>query len=138
MLGFLKIFLQGILYVVLLPFILLDLAFYVAYCLIIFIYMAIRSIIVFFMGGTPLGDLPEEVEAKRILMEREENKETNSTQALADALVQSQLQIAQSLYAQQTVNSAPQEEPTYSQPEFQTSDDLDENKEEEANDDLSN
>ena len=138
MLGFLKIFLQGILYVVLLPFILLGLAFYVAYCLVIFIYMAIRSIIVFFMGGTPLGDLPEEVDAKRILMEREENKETNSTQALADALVQSQLQIAQSLYAQQTVNSAPQEEPTYSQPEFQTSDDLDENKEEETNDDLSN
>ena len=137
MLGFLKIFLQGILYVVLLPFILLGLAFYVVYCIVIFIYMAIRSIIVFFMGGTPLGDLPEEVEAKRILMEREEAKETNSTQALADALVQSQLQIAQSLYAQQTVNPTPQEEPTYSQPEFETSSDVEENKEEETNDDLS-
>ena len=137
MLGFLKIFLQGILYVVLLPFILLGLAFYIIYCLGVFIYMAIRSIIVFFMGGTPLGDLPEEVEAKRILMEREEAKETNSTQALADALVQSQLQIAQSLYAQQTVNPAPQEEPSYSQPEFETSSDVKETKDEETNDDLS-
>lgn len=138
MLGFLKIFLQGVLYVVLLPFILLGLAFYVVYCIVVFIYMTIRSIIVFFMGGTPLGDLPEEVEAKRILMEREEAKETNSTQALADALVQSQLQIAQSLYAQQTVNPAPQEESTYSQPEFETSSDVEENVEEKTNDDLSN
>ena len=72
MLGFLKVFLQGILYVVLLPLILAILAGYCIYCIAIFIYMAIRSIIVFFMGGSPLGDLPEDVEAKRILMEREQ------------------------------------------------------------------
>ena len=141
MLGFIKIFLQGILYVVLLPFILAILAIYVVYCLGIFIYMAIRSIVVFFLGGTPLGDLPEDVEAKRILMERaeaEQQQTTNTAQALADALVQSQMQIAQSLYAQQ--NTTPQDTHTteINRPEFNTSDDYeDEVKEEEYNDDQS-
>lgn len=106
MLGFLKVFLQGILYVVLLPLILLVLAGYAVYCLIIFIYMAIRSVIVFFMGGSPLGDLPEDVEAKRILMEREEQK-ANTMQTFADALVQSQVQIAQSMLQQQNLNPRP-------------------------------
>ena len=110
MLGFLKIFLQGILYVVLSPLILLTLAVYAAYCVLAFIYIAIRSIIVFFMGGTPLGDLPEDVEAKRILMERQEQSRQDSTQALANALMQSQMQIAQSMYGQPSV--APQPTPT--------------------------
>lgn len=106
MLGFLKVFLQGILYVVLLPLILLVLAGYAVYCLIIFIYMAIRSVIVFFMGGSPSGDLPEDVEAKRILMEREEQK-ANTMQTFADALVQSQVQIAQNMLQQQNLNPRP-------------------------------
>lgn len=110
MLGFIKIFLQGLLYVVLLPLIILVLALYAAYCIIIFIYMAIRSVIVFFMGGTPLGDLPEDVEAKRILMEREQNKNQDPTQALANAIAQSSMQIAQNMYAQQpTSEVAPTE-----------------------------
>ena len=141
MLGFLKIFLQGILYVVLLPFILLILAFYIAYCIIVFIYMAVRSVIVFFTGGTPLGDLKEDVEAKRILMEREQARQENPTQVLADALVQSQMQFAQNFYAQQNVPTTPVEsEASFSQPEFETSNENsdDENKIEEYNDDLSN
>lgn len=109
MLGFIKIFLQGLLYVVLLPLIILVLALYAAYCIIIFIYMAIRSVIVFFMGGTPLGDLPEDVEAKRILMEREQVKNQDPTQTLANAIAQSSMQIAQNMYAQQ---GAPEVTPT--------------------------
>ncbi len=109
MLGFIKIFLQGLLYVVLLPLIILVLALYAAYCIIIFIYMAIRSVIVFFMGGTPLGDLPEDVEAKRILMEREQVKNQDPTQTLANAIAQSSMQIAQNMYAQQ---GAPEVVPT--------------------------
>ena len=125
MLGFIKIFLQGILYVVFLPLILLILALYAVYCVFVFIYISIRSIIVFFMGGTPLGDLPEDVEAKRILMEREAAKQENTTQNLADAIVQSQLQIAQSLYNQQVQqqNSEPSvEDSSLSEPEFETED----------------
>ena len=53
------------------------------------------------MGGTPLGDLPENVEAKRILMQRATATPENSTQALADAITQSQMQIIQTIYAQQ-------------------------------------
>lgn len=101
MLGFIKIFLQGLLYVVTLPLILLILALYAVYCVFVFVYIAIRSVIVFFMGGTPLGDLPENVEAKRILMQRATATPENSTQALADAITQSQMQIIQTIYAQQ-------------------------------------
>ena len=115
MLGFLKVFLQGILYVVLLPLILLTLVGYAVYCIFVFIYMAIRSIIVFFMGGSPLGDLPEDVEAKRILMEREQQK-ANTMQTFADALVQSQVQIAQNILNQQNVNSVPQQPTKIEQP----------------------
>ena len=139
MLGFLKIFLQGVLYVVTLPLILLILALYAIYCVFVFIYIAIRSVIVFFMGGTPLGDLPEDVEAKRILMERQITKEEDSTQALANAIAQSQLQIAQTLYAQQTgqpIQPVEQPQTTLEQPSF--SDEEDENPVEESNDGLSN
>lgn len=132
MLGFLKIFLQGILYVVFLPLILAILAIYCVYCIFVFIYIAIRSVITFFTGGTPLGDLPEEVEAKRILMERAQAKQENPTQALADALVQSQLQIAQSLYAQQNQQQFNQQT---NDSEFDEDDDI---KVEDFNDDQSN
>ena len=137
MLGFIKIFLQGILYVVLLPLILAILAIYCVYCICIFIYMAIRSIIVFFSGGTPLGDLPEDVEAKRILMEREQAKSENTTQSLADAIVQSQIQITQSILAQQNQTSEVAEQSELSKPEFETFDD-EENEIEEYEDDQSN
>lgn len=137
MLGFIKIFLQGILYVVLLPFILLLLALYCVYCVFVFIYMAIRSVIVFFSGGTPLGDLPEDVEAKRILMEREQAKSENTTQSLADALVQSQLQITQALLNQQNQNSETAEQTDLDKPVFKTSNE-EENAIEEYSDDQSN
>ena len=130
MLGFLKIFLQGVLYVVTLPLILAVLALYAVYCVFVFIYVAIRSVIVFFMGGTPLGDLPEDVEAKRILMEREQNKEQDSTQMLANAIAQSQLQIAQSIYAQQMG------QPQQNEQVETTDDDIEEVSLEENDDDL--
>ena len=102
MLGFLKVFVQGILYVVLLPVILAILAFYAVYTSITFIYMAIKSIVIFFMGGTPMGDLPEDVEAKRILMEKEDKIERQQevNQNLTNALVQTQLQMAELLKQQ--------------------------------------
>lgn len=139
MLGFLKIFLQGVLYVVTLPLILLILALYAVYCVFVFIYIAIRSVIVFFMGGTPLGDLPEDVEAKRILMERQITKEEDSTQALANAIAQSQLQIAQTLYAQQMGQPIqPVEQPQTTLEQHSFNNEEDENPVEELDDGLSN
>lgn len=136
MLGFIKIFLQGLLYVVTLPLILLILALYGVYCIFVFIYIAIRSIVVFFMGGTPLGDLPEDVEAKRILMQRAAATPENSTQALAEAITQSQMQIMQSFYAQQNQQ---QNEPVQPQDNFVTenSQDSEENKIEDMDDGVS-
>lgn len=135
MLGFIKIFLQGLLYVVTLPLILLILALYGVYCVFVFIYIAIRSIVVFFMGGTLLGDLPEDVEAKRILMQRAAATPENSTQALAEAITQSQMQIMQSFYAQQNQ----QNEPVQPQDNFVTenSQDPEENKIEDMDDGVS-
>lgn len=113
MVGFLKVFLQGVLYVVLSPLIVATLVIYGVYCIFVFIYIAIRSVIVFFMGGTPLGDLPEDVEAKRILMQRAETQ-ADPTQTLANAIAQSQMQFAQNFYAQQNNQPAEpiNEEPT--------------------------
>lgn len=68
--GFIKTFLMGILYVVLSPFILALLALFAVFCLIIFLVLGIRALIIFFAGGAPLGDLPEDVKAKKIIMER--------------------------------------------------------------------
>jgi len=109
MLGFIKVFAQGVLYVVLLPLILAILALYAVYCTITFIYMAIKSIIIFFSGGTPMGDLPEDVEAKRILMEKEFKleKQQEVNQNLTNALMQNQIQMAQ-LLQQQQINNQPQ------------------------------
>lgn len=71
---FFKTVLFGLLYIVLSPFIVLLLAIYFVYCLLVFIYMSIRNLIIFFTGGTINGDLSEDVQAKRILQERLETK----------------------------------------------------------------
>lgn len=117
MFGFLKVFLEGILYIILLPVIVLLLALYAVYCLVMFIYIGVRSLIVFFMGGTPLGDLPEDVEAKRILLERSKEKE-NMNQAFTN-MMQTQAQLLQqanmNLYQQQQYNQ-PMPQPQYGQP----------------------
>lgn len=64
----------GVLYTFLLPFIVLIWLGYGVYCVAIFIYMFFKSIIVWIKGGTPFGDLPEEVEAKRILINKQEQQ----------------------------------------------------------------
>ena len=129
MLGFLKVFAQGVLIVVLLPLILAVLALYAVYCTITFIYMAVKSIIIFFMGGTPMGDLPEDVEAKRILMEKEfkVEKQQEVNENLTNVLMQNQIQMAQLLQQQQINNqsqpadSLEQEEPEPYAPEEDSS-----------------
>ena len=67
---FFKTLLKGVIYVVLLPFILLALALAFVYNVIMFIYMAIKNLVIFFSGGDPYGDLPEDKQAKKILAQR--------------------------------------------------------------------
>ena len=60
----------GLLVIVLSPLIVLFFALYFLYCLVLFMYEGIRSLIVFFKGGTPFGELPEDVKAKEIMNAR--------------------------------------------------------------------
>ena len=71
MTGFLKTFGKGVLYVVLLPFIIAFVAIYMVYLLITFFVMLFKNIIMFFMGKSPLGDLKEDKEAKKIIEAKE-------------------------------------------------------------------
>ena len=61
----------GLLYTVVLPFALLLLALYAIYGFVVFLIQLVRNIVVFFSGGTVGGDLPEDVEAKKILIEKQ-------------------------------------------------------------------
>lgn len=70
MASFFKTFFMGMLITILLPLIAAIFAIFFLYCLIVFIYTAIRSIIVYFSGGRPFGDLPEDVKAKEIISKR--------------------------------------------------------------------
>ena len=73
----------GALYIVASPLIALILVFYTIYCFFVFIVQAVRTVFVYFSGGTVGGDLPEDIEAKKILLEKQrENlaKENESKQ----------------------------------------------------------
>ena len=74
MLSFLKVFVRGIVCTVLLPLILVVWVLYGVYCLIAFLVMLVKSIVVFFAGGSAAGEMKEDIEAKRILLEAEQAK----------------------------------------------------------------
>lgn len=74
MVNFFKNFGKGILYVLVLPFLLVILALYFGVSIIVFCYLGIKGIILFLTGRNLFGDFPEDIEAKRIL-----NGESNST-----------------------------------------------------------
>ncbi len=67
MVNFFKNFAKGILYVLVLPFLLVILALYFGVSIIIFCYLGIKGIILFLTGRNLFGDFIEDIEAKRIL-----------------------------------------------------------------------
>lgn len=71
MVNFLKAFGRGVLYVVLFPFAILLISCYAVVGFLIFLFLIGKSVILFFKGKTIFSDLPEDIEAKRILSERE-------------------------------------------------------------------
>lgn len=75
MLAFLKVFGRGVLVTVLLPFILLIWVLYGVYCVGAFIFMFFKSTIDFFKGKSFNADLPEDLEARRIILEKEKSTE---------------------------------------------------------------
>jgi len=88
MIGFLKVFGKGVLYTVLLPFIILIWALFTVYCIFLFIYYFFRNNIIWLKGGSPFADSKDDVKAKQILLERQ-NQQTNNQQndQYKDALI---------------------------------------------------
>lgn len=116
MLGFLKVFGKGVLYTILFPFIVLILALFTIYCIGLFIYQFIRAVITWISGGDPFADTKEDIEAKKILLERQ-NQGNGPTadqtkDAVIAALANAVLQQQQNMQ-QQPNNPQEKEIPTY-------------------------
>ena len=75
MLQFLKVFGRGVLVTILLPVILLVWVLYGVYCIGVFIVMFFKGVVDYFKGKTFNADLPEDIEARRMLLEREKQNE---------------------------------------------------------------
>ena len=75
MLQFLKVFGRGVLVTVLLPVILLVWVCYGIYCIGVFVVMFFKGVIDYFQGKSFNADLPEDLEARRLLLEKEKQNE---------------------------------------------------------------
>ena len=67
MVNFFKNFGKGILYVLVLPFLLVGMAIYGVIALFVFLFLCIKGLILFFTGRSLYEDLPEDIEAKKRL-----------------------------------------------------------------------
>ena len=67
MINFFKNFAKGVLYVLVLPGLIAGLTVYAVVALFVFVYLAIKGLVLFFMGRSLYEDLPEDKEAKRRL-----------------------------------------------------------------------
>lgn len=114
MFGFLKVFGRGVLYTVLLPFIVLIWVLFTVYDIFVFIVMFFISVIKWLKGGSPFADTKEDVQAKKLLLERqnqaatteqtEQNKDALIA-ALTSAVIQSTNQLNQSTEQAQNVQT---------------------------------
>ena len=77
MLQFLKVFGRGVLTTVMLPFILLAWVLYGVYCIGVFIVMFFKGVIDYFKGNTFNPELPEDLEARRMVLEKEKQETIN-------------------------------------------------------------
>jgi len=67
MVSFFKNFGKGVLYVLVLPFLLVGLALYAVVAFFVFIFLSIKGLVLFFTGRSLYEDLPEDIEAKKRL-----------------------------------------------------------------------
>ena len=75
MLQFLKVFLRGVITVVALPVIVLIWVFYAIYCVGVFIVMFFKGVVDYFRGNSFNPDMTEDLESRRMLLEREKQNE---------------------------------------------------------------
>ena len=78
---FFKVFLRGIITILLLPFVLAFLALYTVYCVFVYLIMLVRNVVVFFMGGS-INKMKQDTEAIKLL-ENKSNTEKNMSEMLA-------------------------------------------------------
>ena len=126
MLSFLKVFVRGIVCTILLPVILLVWVLYGVYCLVAFLVMLVKSIILFFAGDNAAGELPEDIEAKKILLEREQSQVEQAqvmsmmyqNMAAQQQMMQQAMgqQFGQPTFPQQPAQPQPYQQPTQPQP----------------------
>ncbi len=62
--SFFKIFGKGVLGVILLPFIIVAFALYLVYCFALYLFQAVKSVVIFFQGKDYTAKLPEEILAE--------------------------------------------------------------------------
>ena len=67
MLGLIKTFAKGLLYTITFPLMVIVIAFYAIVGVFQFIILSLKSIILFFRGKTIYSELPEDIEARKIL-----------------------------------------------------------------------
>ena len=75
MLKLLKVFLRGLVVTLLLPFIVAVWVIYALYCVGLFLFMFVKTTIEYFKGLSFNTDLPEDLEARRIVLEKEKRDE---------------------------------------------------------------
>ncbi len=75
MLKLLKVFLRGLIVTLLLPFIVVIWVGYGLYCIGLFVFMFAKTTIEYFKGGSFNADLPEDLEARRMVLEKEKRDE---------------------------------------------------------------
>ncbi len=67
MIQFFKIILSGLLYIVISPLIAAIVGLFLAYGLLVFVLLFLKSILLFFTGRTIFSDYPEDIQAKKVL-----------------------------------------------------------------------
>lgn len=109
MIGFLKVFGKGVLYTILFPFIVLIWVLFTVYCIFLFIYSLIKSVILWIKGDSPFNDTKEDAEAKRILIDRQNQQNTSQTNdQYKDALIAT---LASAVAAQSQANQQMNQKP---------------------------
>ena len=103
MLKLLKVFVRGIIVTLLLPFILVAWVLYGVYCIGLFIFMFVKTTIEYFKGGTFNADLPEDIEARRMVLEKEKRDE-QAKEMLSSMYENTIAQQQASMFAQQQEN----------------------------------
>lgn len=103
MLKLLKVFGRGIIVTLLLPFILVAWVLYGVYCIGLFVFMFVKTTIEFFKGNSFNADLPEDIEARRLVLEKEKRDE-QAREMLSSMYESTIAQQQANMFAQQAEN----------------------------------